>query len=283
MQIVLLLIRLTLFAIFALAGIGKLLDLKGSEKAVKAFGTPAEYAKFFAIALPFAELVFAICLLFVETSWIGAIGALILLLTFIGGMIWQLAQGNAPDCHCFGAIHSEPVSRKSLIRNVVFAVLAFSLIISGKTNQGASLFDAADSSQGNVMAVITGLATIGLLAAVVFYLKKISEQQTQIMRRIEIMEVSALDGGRAVVREDVHAPTNGLPIGAPAPDFVLPDLNGRQTSFENLLMRAKPMLFLFVSSTCEPCAALMPEIEKWQTELQEKLNFIFVSSGNAKD
>jgi hypothetical protein len=69
MEFVLLLIRLILFAIFALAGIGKLLDLEGSEKAVKDFGTPEEFAKFFAVALPFAEIVFAVCLLFVETSW----------------------------------------------------------------------------------------------------------------------------------------------------------------------------------------------------------------------
>ena len=283
MELILLLIRLILFAIFALAGIGKLLDLKGSEKAVKAFGTPEEFAKFFAVGLPFAEIVFAGCLLFVETSWVGAIGAELLLLTFIGGMIWQLAKGNAPDCHCFGAIHSEPVSRKSLIRNVVFAVLAFVLILSGKSNQGADLFDSTANSEGNFMTVILSLATVGLLAAVVFYLKRISEQQTQIMRRIEILEVTALDGGREVLREDVAAPTTGLPIGAPAPDFVLPDVNNKQISFENLLMQAKPMLFLFVSPTCKPCAALLPEIEKWQTELKGKLNFIFVSSGSVKD
>ncbi len=283
MAIVLLSIRLILLAIFALAGIGKLLDLKGSEKAVKDFGTPKEFAKFFAVALPFAEIVFAVCLLFVETSWIGAIGAMMLLLTFIGGMIWQLSQGNAPDCHCFGAIHSEPVSRKSLIRNVVFAVLAFVLILSGKNNQGASLFDSAADSSGNFMALMTGLATVGLLAVAVLYLKKISEQQTQIMRRIEILEFTALDGGREVLREDVAAPTTGLPIGAPAPDFVLPDVNGKQISFENLLMQAKPMLFFFVSPACKPCAALLPEIEKWQTELKGKLNFIFVSSGDVKE
>lgn len=283
MALILLSIRLILFAIFALAGIGKLLDLKGSEKAVKAFGTPEEYAKFFAIALPFAEIVFAVCLLFVETSWTGAIGAVILLLSFIGGMIWQLAQGNAPDCHCFGAIHSEPVSKKSLIRNIVFAVLVFVLILSGKGNQGANLFDASNNSEGNVMSVIIGLATVGLLGAVVFYLKKISEQQTQIMRRIEILEVTALDGGKEVVREDVAAPTTGLPIGAPAPDFVLPDVNNKQTSFENLLMQAKPMLFFFVSPTCKPCGALLPETERWQTELKGKLNFIFVSSGTVKE
>ena len=283
MEITLLTIRLFLFAIFALAGIGKLLDLKGSEKAVKDFGTPEELAKFFAVGLPLAELVFAVCLLFVETSWIGAIGALLLLLTFIGGMIWQLAKGNAPDCHCFGAIHSEPVSRKSLTRNIVFAVLAFVLILSGKSNQGAGLFDSAANLEGNFMTLILSLATVGLLAAVVFYLKKISEQQTQIMRRIEILEVTALDGGREVLREDVVPPTTGLPIGAPAPDFVLPDINNKQVSFENLLMQAKPILFLFVSPTCKPCAALLPEIETWQAELKGKLSFIFVSSGKVKD
>ena len=283
MEMVLLFVRIILFAIFALAGIGKLLDLKGSEKAVKAFGTPEQFAKFFAVALPFAEIVFAVCLLFVETSWLGAIGALLLLLTFIGAMIRQLAQGNAPDCHCFGAIHSEPVSKKSLLRNIAFAVLAFVLVLSGRENQGASIFDSAANSEGNFMSLITGLATVGLLAVVVFYLKRISEQQTQIMRRIEILEVTALDGGREVLREDVTPPTNGLPIGAPAPDFALPDVNGRQVSFENLLMQAKPMLFLFVSPTCKPCAALLPEIETWQAELKGKINFIFVSSGDAKE
>ncbi len=280
----LLLIRIILFAIFALAGIGKLLDFKGSEKAVKEFGTPEEFAKFFSVALPFAEIVFAVCLLFVETSWVGAVGALILLLSFIGGMIYQLAQGNTPDCHCFGAIHSEPISRKSLIRNVVFTALAFVLILSGKANQGANLFDSdVYNSEGNFMSLIIGLATVGLLAAVVFYLKKISEQQTQIMRRIEILEVTALDGGREMHREDVQQPATGLPIGSPAPDFALPDTNGREVSLDALLTQTKPILFLFVSPTCNPCAALLPEIEQWQTELKGKLNFVFVSNGAVKD
>ena len=282
MEIILLLIRLILFAIFALAGIGKLLDLKGSEKAVKDFGTPEELAKFFAVALPFAEIVFAVCLLFVETSWLGATGALILLLSFTGGMIWQLAQGNAPDCHCFGAIHSEPVSRKSLIRNIVFAMLAFFLILSGKSNQGASVFDSTDLREENFMSFILGLATVGLLAAVVFYLKKISEQQTQIMRRMEILELTALDG-KEIVREDAAPPSEGLPIGSPAPDFKLPDVNGKDVSLESLTAEGKPVLFFFVSPTCNPCAVMLPEIETWQNELKEKLNFVFISNGSAKE
>lgn len=284
MEVVLLLIRLFLAAIFLLAGVGKLLDLEGSEKAVKAFGTPEEFAKTFAVALPFAEIVFAVCLVFVDTSWLGATGALILLLSFTGGMIWQLAKGNAPDCHCFGAIHSEPVSRKSLIRNVIFAILALFLVAQGRENQGLSLTDSANNiSEGNFMSVILGLAVVGLLIAVVFYLKKISEQQTQIMRRIEIIELTAHEGGKELVREELIHPEDGLPIGAPAPDFALPDLNGKRISLEKILAARKPILFFFVSPTCNPCKALLPEIEAWQAELKDKLSIVFISSGNAKE
>ena len=277
------LIRLFLVAIFALAGIGKLLDLDGSENAIKDFGVPDILAKPFSVLLPFAEIFVTILLLFVQTSWLGAIGGFLLLLTFIGGMLFQMAKGNAPNCHCFGQLHSEPVSAKSLIRNGIFAILAFFLILSGKDNQGLSVFDSSNNSDGNFMSFILGLATVGLLAAVVFYLKKISEQQTQIMRRMEILELTTLDGGREIERENLTYPNNGLPIGAPAPDFVLPDINGRDISLENLLMQAKPILFFFISPTCNPCAALLPEIERWQAELRGKLNFVFVSSGKVKE
>ncbi|HEX8735441.1 MAG TPA: MauE/DoxX family redox-associated membrane protein [Pyrinomonadaceae bacterium] len=280
MEVILLLIRLFLAAIFLLAGVGKLLDLEGSEKAVKAFGTPEEFAKTFAVALPFAEIVFAVCLLFVETSWLGAIGGLILLLSFIGGMIWQLAQGKAPDCHCFGAIKSEPVSRKSLIRNIIFAILALFLVAQGRENQGLSI---TDSGGDNVMSVILSLATVGLLVAAVFYLKKISEQQTQIMRRIEILELTAHEGGKELVREELIHPEDGLPIGAPAPEFSLPDLNGKTVTLKKLLAGNKPILLFFVSPTCNPCKALLPEIEAWQNELKDKLNFVFISSGKATE
>lgn len=280
MDIALLLIRIFLAAIFLVAGIGKLLDLKGSEKAVKDFGTPDEFAKFFSIGLPFAEIVFGACLLFTSMSWTGALGATLLLLIFTGGMIFQLAQGNAPDCHCFGAIHSEPVSKKSLIRNIIFALFSLFLVAQGRGNQGLGF-----SELTNEMAIqlFLGLATIGLLGAVVYFLKKITEQQTQIIRRIELLEIISGEGGKTVEREDVSNPHEGLPIGAPAPDFAARDLSGKIVSFDGLLAKNKPMILFFVSPTCIPCQTLLPEIENWQTDLADKLNFVFVSKGTEKE
>lgn len=284
METILLLFRLILAAIFLLAGIGKFLDLKGSKKAVEDFGVPESLSKPMAVLLPAAEIFVALLLLFVQTSWFGAIGAVLLLGIFIAGMTVQMIKGNAPDCHCFGQIHSEPVSAKSLIRNVLFAVSAIVLIFSGKGNQGLNLFEfSGDVSEGSGMQSIIGLAMVGLLGAVVYLLKQISDQQLQIMRRIEILELTSGEGGKTVEREDVGHPENGLLIGSQSPDFVLPDLEGKSVSFESLLAKGKPVLFFYVSPTCNPCGALLPEIEQWQDELRDKVNFVFISTGKAKD
>jgi peroxiredoxin/uncharacterized membrane protein YphA (DoxX/SURF4 family) len=279
MEIILLLIRIFLAAIFIVAGIGKFLDLEGAEKSVKAFGTPEDLAKPFAIAIPFAEIVFGASLLFVSVSWIGAIGVFLFLLIFIGGMIWQLAQGKAPECHCFGAIHSEPVSTKSLIRNIIFAALALFLVAQGKDKQGLSLEQMTNET---ALQLILGLAIVGFLAVVVFYLKKITGQQSQIMRRIEALEITLHEGGM-LEREHPAGPLEGLPIGAPAPDFVLPDALGNKVSLEDLLSRGKPLLFFYVGPNCAPCAALLPEIETWASELRDKVDFIFLSNGEREE
>ena len=277
MDSILLLIRFVLFAIFALAAIGKFLDLKGSEKAVKDFGTPEEFAKVFAIAIPFAEIVFAFCFLFPSTSWVGAIGGLILLLSFTGGMIWQMAKGNAPDCHCFGQIHSEPVSPKSLARNIVFAILTLFLIAQGRDSQGPSF---ADTNSDSMQLILT-FSVLALTGAALFFLKRVLDNQTQILRRLELLEVISREGV-PLERNEIGHPHDGLPIGAPFPEFELPDTSGGTTTLAKIVESGRPSMFFFVSPTCEPCKALLPEIEGWEAELGDRVNFVFFSSGTAE-
>ena len=278
MDSILLLIRFVLFAVFALAAIGKFLDLKGSEKAVRDFGTPDEFAKIFAIAIPFAEIVFAFCFLFPSTSWVGAIGGLILLLSFTGGMIWQMAKGNAPDCHCFGQIHSEPVGRKSLARNVVFSLLALVLVAQGRSRQGPGFLDGGSEA----MQLILTFSILALTAAAVYILRKVLDNQSQILRRLEVLEVVANEG-IPIDRSEAGHPQDGLPIGAAFPGFELTDPTGAKVTRSSLLANGRPALLFFVSPTCEPCKALLPEIEKWDAEMGERLNFVLVTSGTAAD
>lgn len=274
MDAILLLIRLALFGVFALAAVGKFLDLKGSEKAARAFGVPDEFAKFFAIALPFAEAVFALCFLFVSTSWVGALGGLILLLSFVGGIVWQMAQGRAPDCHCFGQIHSEPVGTKTLVRNIIFSVLALILVAAGPNGQGLSI----TGGGSDTMQLILIFIAVALAGAAVWYLRKVLENQTQILRRLEVIEVVSREGV-PLERSDAGHPHDGLPIGSPFPNFELVDTADRVVTLTSVLSNGLPSVFLFVSPTCEPCRALLPEMESWVAELGDRVNFVFLSTG----
>ena len=278
MEIALLILRLALFVIFAVAGVGKLLDLEGSEKAVKDFGIPDALSKPIGILLPISEIIFAFCLLFVSTSWIGAVGALLLLVAFILGMFLQIIRGNAPDCHCFGQIHSERVGAKSLIRNFVIALFPIALIAAGSGNQGNPLGESdAQIAQNVVMAVLF----IALVVAASF-LHRLFGENRKLARRIDFLETLE-NGGAPIERDEMGNPADNLPIGAPFPDFSLPDTAGRLVTFEHLLADYKPKVFLFVGPKCEPCKSLIPDFNKWKAQFEGRVRFVFVSSGTAAE
>lgn len=284
MDAILLALRLILAAVFLLAGIGKLLDRKGSKKALSDFGVPRFLVGGLAVMLPVAEILVAAALIFVQTSWFGSVGAALLLSIFVIGMLVQYSKGNAPDCHCFGQIHSEPVGVRSIVRNAMLLAGALFLSTFGFGNQGQDIFSAPanKSANGNSMEIIIGITTVALLAAVVHFLRQISAQQVQIVRRIEMLEILS-SGDKAREIENLSHPEDGLPIAAPAPDFVLPDTNAKKTALAELLQTGKTQLLFFVSSGCGPCGALLPEIEGWKSEMSDKFDFVFVSSGKTKE
>ena len=75
----LLIARLVLGAVFALAGVAKLADLEGSRRAIIEFGVPSAIAAPLGLVLPLAELTAAATLLPASMAWWGALGALALL------------------------------------------------------------------------------------------------------------------------------------------------------------------------------------------------------------
>jgi uncharacterized membrane protein YphA (DoxX/SURF4 family) len=131
----LLVARLLLALVFAIAGVAKLADRSGSRQAIIDFGLPASIAGSLGVLLPLAELAVAIALISASTALWGAVGALALLLLFIVGISVNLARGRKPDCRCFGQLHSAPAGWKTLARNGVLAALAASLVLAGLGRQ----------------------------------------------------------------------------------------------------------------------------------------------------
>ena len=278
MDALLLIFRLFLFGVLAVAGVGKLLDREGSERAVAAFGMPEPFVRTFAFLIPIAELIFAFCLLFTTYSWLGAVGALLLLVAFIGGMLIQMIKGEAPDCHCFGQIHSEPVGPRSLIRNILIAVLPIVLLISGRSNQGYALGDTNAQVLSNVVLALLAIATI----VSVSYLSRLSRENSSLKRRVELLEMID-NGGVPIERDEAGDPTDSLPIGAPFPDFSLPDTRGRTVTFDHLIADPLPKLFLFVGPACKPCKSMLDEFSQWRREFEDRVRLVFISKGTPEE
>lgn len=274
MEIILLAIRSLLAVVFGVAGIAKLVDRDGSRRALIEFGVPPAAAGSGAVILPLVEIAIAFALLFNNTSWLGAIAGSLLLAVFCAGMVYQLVKGNAPDCHCFGQLHSEPVSVLSLCRNIILFAAALWLVISGRTSQGLDLANVDPS----ILIVVFGSAILCLLAAVLSRQGQHSIAQNALMRRIEMVELLAGEGG-TVDRQHAGNPNDGLPIGAFVPDMLLEDAKGNPVSTRSVVASGTPAILFFVSPTCTPCKALVPRMNEWSAEFAGRLSTVFVSSG----
>ncbi|HEV7698864.1 MAG TPA: MauE/DoxX family redox-associated membrane protein [Pyrinomonadaceae bacterium] len=278
MEVFLLILRLGLTAVFGLAAIAKFYDPAGTEKALVGFGVPSSLARPLRSLLPAVEFIVAALLVFTSTSWYAAIGAAALLTVFTIAMLVQMVKGNAPDCHCFGQVHSEPIGVTSVVRNLVFLAVAAFLVMQGRASQGLSL----NNSTQDTLLIVIGSGVLVLLTFALMHLQSISARQTDLLRRIDVMELLARDGG-GVEREEAGSPHDGLSIGAMAPDFEAADLDEVRTTLDDLRSEGLPMLLVFVSPNCTPCKALVPEFEKWLDELSGKVAISFVSSGDPDD
>jgi peroxiredoxin len=283
MELILLIARLMLAAVFGVAGGSKLGDRDGARKALIEFGVPESLTALLAWLLPATELLVAITLLPRATAWLGGVGALALLLLFLVGIGVNLARGNSPDCHCFGQLHSEPVSWSVFARNGVLAALAALIVAQGKDNPGLSAVSwMSELSTGEIVSLVFSVFAAAMLVPAFVMLRRVLKQQTALLETVTAMK-KLIDEDYAepepVEREDALPPVEGLPVGAMAPAFSLPAFSGGQVSLDDLLACGKSVLLLFVSPTCSPCKTLLPMLKVWEREYGAYLTIALVSKG----
>jgi peroxiredoxin/uncharacterized membrane protein YphA (DoxX/SURF4 family) len=265
MDTAVLLIRVLLAGVFVLAGIGKLLDLEGSRRSLRDFGVPARLANPAGLILPLTELAVAALLIFQPTAQWGALAALILLLAFIAGIANALRRGVAPDCNCFGQLHSAPAGRETLIRNGVLAALALVAVVGGP---GPAIDSwVSDRSAAELLAVGVGAVAVGLG----FWAFRL---QTATRRLSEELQNE---------RKRAALAPPGLPVGSDAPDFsVLSVDRGEVVTLDALREGDRAVLLMFTSPNCGPCAQIFPTLRRWQQTLADRVTIALVSSGSAE-
>ena len=279
----LLLARLLLAAVFAVAGAAKLADLAGSRTAVEGFGIPERLARPIGTLLPFAELATAVLLLPAATARAGAIAALGLLLAFSAGIAATIARGEAPDCNCFGQLHSEPVGPKTLGRNFALALVAGFVVVAGD-DAGPGLFEAiGDLSAGAAAALAGGIVVVALLALGLSAYLQLLRQHGRVLLRVEALEGALRARGIPIPVPAPEPAAAGLPVGSPAPEFSLPGLHGDTVTLASLRAAGRPVLLVFTDPGCGPCKALLPRIGQWQRQHADSLTVALISRGDAEE
>jgi thiol-disulfide isomerase/thioredoxin/uncharacterized membrane protein YphA (DoxX/SURF4 family) len=257
--------RVLLAAVFVTAGVVKLRDRPGTNSALEGFGVPSPAIPAAAILLPLAELATAAALVPKPSAQWGGLAALILLLAFTGGIANAMIRGRAPDCNCFGQLHSEPVGWRTLLRNVALAVAAALVVFEGP---GPSVTAWVGDRSGAELAAVAGFIAAALLGALAWQLWR---------------ERDALRRGLEEARAELALFPVGLPVGAVAPGFDLPSMHGGGVSLEELCARGRPVALLFVGPDCGPCEKLFPAIARWKEALADKLTVVAISSGTPEE
>ena len=276
MDIALLISRVLLALVFALSGAGKLADVSGSRRAVAGFGVSKQLANQIGIALPFAELALAAALLPALTVWWAAIGSLLLLLAFTVGMGVSLARGEQPDCHCFGAIHSEPVSRRTVGRNVMLSAVATLVVVGGRTDPGLGLFDwLGDADPVYAATVGAGVALLVAAGVGAIVIMMLYHRLAAATDHLQNTSASTIVPDEA---EEVDAVLS-VPVGTPAPPFEATALNGDHFVFEKALHQDRQLLLVFVNPVCTACERILPRLARWQQQVDDQISVIVISHG----
>lgn len=277
-----LLVKLVLSAVFAVAGATKLADRRSAQQSFEGFGLPSQVIPILAWLLPVTEILIAVALWPTTSAAHGAIAALLLLLLFTGAIAWNLFKGRKPDCRCFGQLSATPIGKSTLIRNVVLAGLAAFLVFAAQpTPSVAEAFSNVSFLQTAVTAL--ALLTVAGFAIGGWLILNILQQQGRLMLRIEAFEKGLGAPGLANREALAMAPTSesGLFVGTPAPAFKLPNVvDDTLVELTHLLARNKPVVLLFSDPGCGPCNQLMPQVATWQKDLTEHFTLAIISRGD---
>jgi LPXTG-motif cell wall-anchored protein len=258
MHLLTVLLRISLTAVFGAAGVTKLIDQRGTQEAVKNFGSPELLAPAISIVLPIVELAIAAGLLFSATTRTSAFAALGMLTLFAVAIGVNLARGRTHDCHCFGQLHSRPLGWSTFVRNLIFALGAAFVLWQSSAETGDIPGTLAKLSSTQWLLLI-GALLVGI--AVLIYLQR---------RQMEATPQSP-------------AAPQGLPLDSVAPPFELTAYTGGTSSLAQLLAHGKPLLLIFTNPNCGPCVALFAEIKDWQHAHSEQLTIALISFGTIKE
>lgn len=269
--------QLVIAGIFLFAAGTKLIDRSGLRNTIIDFGLAQRSTKYLVYGIPILEVSFSVMLLTEFYAWWGAIGILLLLLSFLTAMIINITYRKArPPCHCFGEGHSQPIGTRTLIRNGILIGVTLFIVMQGPF--------AIQRTMSEVFAMMFSpyefvLPPVIFVTIVLVVMTCICYQQTRRFRsKLEDSEQTE-SGLFSTYPRAKSYPRDGPAIGSRATNFTSVDTNGVTRTLHSFTKVGKPVLLFFTSPTCRPCNNLFPSISKWQKNHADEISIVIISRG----
>jgi len=213
------------------------------------------------VALSVIELALAALLLVPATARVAAAGVALLALALAVVVGVALARGRRPECRCFGELSAKPIGPLTLVRNLLLAAAAAALAVGGSRKDPVSWVTGFSAIDRLSLAVAALAVAMSALAYAVL------RAHGRLLLRVDALEARLQPG------------PNGLPVGSQAPEL---DVLG-EVRLDDVIGGAPQTLLVFSDTRCGPCHALLPDIGRWQRELEGRLAVVLVSGGAEED
>ena len=164
-----------------------------------------------------------------------------------------------------------------LARNLVLAVAATIVLVSG-AGTSATHWVTGLSAAGAV-ALAAGVALTAIAAAAGTLALALLRRHGDTLLRLDALEAALAAHGIPLPGVHEGREVEGLPVGSPAPEVELTDLERTPVTLASLREPAKPLMLLFTDPGCGPCSALMPTVAEWQREHRSALRIAVISRG----
>ncbi|MEZ5306577.1 MAG: hypothetical protein R2684_05450 [Pyrinomonadaceae bacterium] len=264
MEILAEVLKYLLSALLAFSGAAKLGAIDLTARTVQGFGISGKIARFVGVAVAILELGVGFALFadlaFSRTSAAG------LMLVFLVLVSLDFVRNKHTDCYCFGSLFRKQIDGRTVIRNLL--LFGFSIIVVLNRPETAMIGIPDDLAKDAF--------AFGAFALASFAASKAFELGV-LQREVE-ERISAFESLGSIASED--AVSAGLLIGAPIPNLLVSDNDGKSFDLRNLVAKNLATLVVFVESGCTLCSELTKEIIEWRKLAKADLGLIVISKGS---
>ncbi len=105
--------------IFSISAVAKLIALPSFRKTLENIGIPGKFRSFVSIVVPILELVISVMILWEVTLTFGLLLLFLLLLAFLGAVLYSFTKQNRISCNCFGSIADETLGWGTIVKIIL--------------------------------------------------------------------------------------------------------------------------------------------------------------------